>query len=191
MPSNKAPSVFTEEMRKEGGQLLLVILQAGFQLRGQTLAVPPASLLPVAEGLEAPTAGTAGPSCAGESHLNCTWFKGHPLVTLFLSKLPNSLRAEMLHQSISILWVSNTCLMADVFHEHRHKRVFGIYYEALHRENCVKMKVCKTQLKMLSIYLLQENPFSRGRIDWLTKIVNAIKRKWLHAEDSHLQLNGK
>lgn len=149
---NKTPSVFTEEIRKEGRQLLLVILQAGFQLQGQTLAVPPASLLLAAEGLEAPAAGTAGPSCAGESHLNCTWLKSHPLVTLFFSKLPNSSRPEMRHQSTSILWVSNTCLMADVFHGHLHKRVFGTYYEALLHENCVKMEVCKTELKMFSIY---------------------------------------
>ena len=152
IPINKTPSIFTEEMREEGRQLLLVILQAGFQLRGQTLAVPPVSLLLAAESLEAPTAGTAGPSCAGESHLNCTWLKSHPLVTWFLSKLPKTSRAEMLQQSISILQVSNACLMADVFHEHLHKRVFGIYYEALLHENCVKMEVCKTELKKLSIY---------------------------------------
>lgn len=149
---NKPPSIFTEEMRKEGRQLFLDILQTGFQLRGQTLAVPPASLLLAAEGLEVPTAGTAGPSCAGESHLNCTWLKSHPLVTSFLSKLPNSSRAEMLPQSTSVPWVSNICLMADVFHEHLHKRVFSIYYEALLHENCVKMEGCKIELNMLSIY---------------------------------------
>jgi len=84
-PINRTPSIFIEEMRKEGRHFLLVILQAGFQLQGQTLALPPASLLLVTEGSEAPRAGTAGPSCAGESHLNCTWLKSHPLVTLFLS----------------------------------------------------------------------------------------------------------
>lgn len=152
IPINPTPSIFTEEMRKEGRQLLPVILQAGFLLQGQTLAGPPVSHLPAAEGLEASTAGTAGPSCAGESHLDCTWLKSHPLVTLFLSKLLNSSRAETLHQSISILRGGNACLMADVFHEHLHKRVFSIYYEALLHENCVKMEVCKTELKMLSIY---------------------------------------
>lgn len=68
IPINKIHSIFTEEMRKQGRQLLLVILQAGFQLQGQTLAVPPGSLLPAAEALKAPAAGAAGPSCAVESH---------------------------------------------------------------------------------------------------------------------------
>jgi len=58
----------------------------------------------------------------------------------------------MLHQRISILRVSNACLVADVFCEHLHKRVFGIYYEDLFHQNCVKMEVCETELKMLSVY---------------------------------------
>lgn len=40
--------------------------------------------------------------------------------------------------------------MVDVFH--KHKQVFGIYYETFLHENCVKIKVSKTELKMFSIY---------------------------------------
>lgn len=138
IPSTK-PLPYIQKRREKSRQLVPVILQAGFQLWAQTLAVLPASVLLAAESLEALTAGRAAACCSGESHLNCTRLKNHPLVTLFLGKLPNSSRAEILHQSISIVWVSNVFLMAVVFHEDPHKRVFGIYHETLLHENCVKI----------------------------------------------------
>lgn len=101
-------------------KLFFVVLKAWLQL--QTLTVPPGSILLAAEDLgELPQLGHLDPAVL-RSRINCTWLKGHPLVTyLSLSELPNCSRTERYYTSVSSVG-KEIGLMANIFH----KRIFRV-----------------------------------------------------------------